>query len=215
MTTAFRTKLNKLYNKLLKMAGIVENTIQLSVEGLRTLNADIAKKVIKDDDIVDNLEYELEVECLSLLATQQPLAKDLRLVGATLKVITDLERIADHAVDISETTISLQGQKLIKPLIDIPRMAEHAVQMLHEAVTALIDEDLELAKKVIEDDDFLDDLNKQIFHELLIIMMSEPRTIGQSMQLLMVSMYLERIGDHATNVAEWVYYIVEGKKPKN
>ncbi len=214
MTTAFRTKLNKLYNKLLKMAGIVENTIQLSVEGLRTLNPSIAEKVIKDDDIVDNLEHELEVECLSLLATQQPLAKDLRLVGATLKVITDLERIADHAVDISETTLSLQDQKLIKPLIDIPRMAEHAVQMLHEAVSALIDEDLELARKVIDDDDFLDDLNTQIFHELLIIMMSEPRTIGQSMQLLMVSMYLERIGDHATNVAEWVYYIVEGKKPK-
>ncbi|MFP4456481.1 MAG: phosphate signaling complex protein PhoU [Clostridia bacterium] len=214
MTTAFRTKLNKLYNKLLKMAGIVEDTIQLSVEGLRTLDAEIAKKVIEDDDIVDDLEYELEVECLSLLATQQPLAKDLRLVGATLKVITDLERIADHAVDISKITLSLQGQKLIKPLIDIPRMAEYAVKMLHEAVTALINEDLELARKVIDDDDFLDNINKQIFHELLILMIGDPKIISQSMQLLMVSMYLERIGDHATNVAEWVYYIVEGKKPK-
>ncbi len=215
MTTAFRTKLNKLYNKLLKMAGIVEDTIQLSVEGLRTLDAEIAEKVIKDDDIVDSLEHELEVECLSLLATQQPLAKDLRLVGATLKVITDLERIADHAVDISKITISLQGQKLIKPLIDIPRMAEYAVKMLHESVTALINEDLDLAQKVIDDDDFLDDINRQIFHELLILMMGDPKIISQSMQLLMVSMYLERIGDHATNVSEWVYYIVEGKKPKN
>jgi phosphate transport system protein len=213
MTNAFQHKLEKLYSKMLKMASIVEDTIQRSVEALRVLDFDTAEKIILEDDFIDNLEHELEMECLTLLATQQPLAKDLRLVGATLKVITDLERIADHAVDISRVTLELKGQKLIKPLIDIPRMASHAVEMLHDSITALINEDIDLSNKVMRSDDFLDDLNQQIFHELLLLMMSEPKIISQSMQLLMVSMFLERIGDHATNIAEWTHYIVTGKKP--
>ncbi len=213
--TNFGLKMQQLNNKLLKMAVLVEDMIQDSVDALKELNADLANEIIDKDDIIDLMEHELEMECLALLATQQPLAKDLRIVGSTLKVITDLERIADHAVDISEVTLSIHGQKLIKLLIDIPRMASHAVNMLHRAITALINENIELAREVIIDDDFLDDLNKQIFHELLILMMSDPKVINQSMQLLMVSMFLERIGDHATNICEWVYYIVDGKKPKN
>ena len=209
----FHEKLKLLFQRLLKMGTLVEETIQQSVDALANLDDSQAKRIIAGDDIIDNLEVELEQECLTLLATQQPLAKDLRLIGATLKVITDLERIADHAVDISRVTLTLKGQKLIKPLIDIPRMASMAIEMLHDSLTALIEEDVDLAKKVGKKDDFIDDLNKQIFRELLLLMMSNPKIIEQATQLQLVSLYLERIGDHATNIAEWVYYINTGQKP--
>jgi len=210
---AFHNKLQNLFQQLLKMGTLVEETIQQSVSALAALDSTLAKKIIEDDDIIDAMEIELEQECLTLLATQQPLAKDLRLIGATLKVITDLERIADHAVDISEVTVNLDGQKLIKPLIDIPRMASMAIEMLHDALTALIEEDVDLAQQIGKKDDFIDELGTQIFHELLILMMSNPTIINQATQLLLVSVYLERIGDHATNIAEWVYYIKTGHKP--
>lgn len=209
----FHEKLKQLFQRLLKMGTLVEETIQQSVNALASLDIDLAQKIIANDDNIDNLETQLEQECLTLLATQQPLAKDLRLIGATLKVITDLERIADHAVDISRVTINLKGQKLVKPLIDIPRMAGMAIEMLHDSLTALIEEDVDLAKKIGKKDDFIDDLNKQIFRELLLLMMSNPTIIEQATQLQLVSLYLERIGDHATNIAEWVYYISNGEKP--
>ncbi|QOR35748.1 phosphate signaling complex protein PhoU [Clostridium sp. 'deep sea'] len=209
----FHEKLKQLFLRLLKMGTLVEETIQQSVNALASLDIDLAQKIIANDDNIDNLETQLEQECLTLLATQQPLAKDLRLIGATLKVITDLERIADHAVDISRVTINLKGQKLVKPLIDIPRMAGMAIEMLHDSLTALIEEDVDLAKKIGKKDDFIDDLNKQIFRELLLLMMSNPTIIEQATQLQLVSLYLERIGDHATNIAEWVYYISTGEKP--
>ena len=210
---AFHDRLNNLFKKLLKMGALVEETIQQSVDALAALDDKLAKQIIAGDDQIDIMEVELEQECLTLLATQQPLAKDLRMIGATLKVITDLERIADHAVDISEVTLALRGQKLIKPLIDIPRMATMAIEMLHDSLTALIEQDVELAKQVGKKDDLIDDLNTQIFHELLILMMSNPKIIGQATQLQLVSLYLERIGDHAVNIAEWVYYITTGQKP--
>ncbi len=209
----FHEQLKMLFEKLLKMSTIVEETIHDSVKALAELSPELAEQVIIKDDVIDDLELELEDECLRLLATQQPLAKDLRLVGATLKVITDLERIGDHAVDISKITIELKGQKLIKPLIDIPRMAQLTMKMVHDALTALIEEDTELAASVGKQDDLIDDIDAQIFNELLIMMMSDPHIIKQATRLLLVSRSLERIGDHAVNIAEWVVYIKTGQKP--
>ena len=209
----FHEQLKMLFEKLLKMSTIVEETIHDSVKALAELSPELAEQVIIKDDVIDDLELELEDECLRLLATQQPLAKDLRLVGATLKVITDLERIGDHAVDISKITIELKGQKLIKPLIDIPRMAQLTMKMVHDALTALIEEDTELAASVGKQDDLIDDIDSQIFNELLIMMMSDPHIIKQATRLLLVSRSLERIGDHAVNIAEWVVYIKTGQKP--
>ncbi|HHY93027.1 MAG TPA: phosphate signaling complex protein PhoU, partial [Firmicutes bacterium] len=164
------------------------------------------------DDLIDTMELDIENRCLRLLALQQPMASDLRVIGTALKIVTDLERMADHASDIAKVTIRLQGQPLIKPLVDIPRMATIARQMTRQSLDAFVQRDVNMALAMIESDHEVDHLYSQIFRELLTYMMEDPRTIQQATYLLFVGMYLERIADHATNLGEWIIYMVTGEK---
>ena len=209
---SFQSSLDGLQKDLLRMGALVEEMIHLAVKSLRDQDVELARNVISDDQNVDQMELDIEQRCFRLLATQQPMAVDLRIISTALKIITDLERMADHATDIARTTIRLQGQPLIKPLVDIPRMAEIAQTMVRESLSAYINRDVNLAYNMIERDDEIDSLHSQIFRELLLFMMEDPRTINQATQLLMVSHSLERLADHATNIGEWVIYMVTGER---
>jgi phosphate transport system protein len=212
MRSGFQRELDELYQDVLKMGSIVEQQIFNAVESLKNKDKELAEKVIKDDDIVDNLETSIEDKCIKLIARQQPMAKDLRIIFTGIKIVTDLERMSDYATDIAKFTIRLLGEKYVKPLIDIPRMSEKTRKMVKDALDAYVHEDTELARQVCADDDEIDHLYKQIFNELLIIMMQDPRTIKQATQLLFSARALERIADHATNLGEWVIFQVTGKK---
>jgi len=172
----------------------------------------LARAVIEGDDKIDQLEQELEEKCLEVIATQQPMAKDLRRVATLFKMINDLERMADYATSISKITLRIADQPLIKPLVDIPRMAVLSQKMVKQSLDAYVQENVELAIAVGTDDDQVDMLFGQIFRELLTIMMENPKTITQATHLLFVGRWLERISDHATNIAEEVIFLVTGEK---
>lgn len=197
---------------LARMGGLVSEAIHGAVDSLAKQNAELAQKVIAGDDIIDRLENAIEDKCMVLIARQQPLARDLRIIGTGLKITTDLERMADHACDIAKITIRLAGQPLIKPLVDIPRMALMAQRMLNDSLEAYSSLDIALAEKVCLADEEVDDLYQQVFRELLTYMMEDPRTITQATQLIFVGRYLERVADHATNIAEWVIYLATGQR---
>lgn len=210
--SAFDSHLKELQQELLKMGSLVEEAIALSVKSLATQDVVLAQKVIDGDDPIDDFYNLIEDHCLKLIATQQPIAKDLRNIITGLRIIGDLERMADHAVDIAKITILISHEPLIKPLIDIPRMSEYAQKMVRNSLDAYIREDVELARSVGVDDDQVDHLHNQIFRELLTFMMADPRTIKQATHLLFVSRYLERIGDRATNIGEAVIYLATGDR---
>ncbi|EKP95471.1 phosphate signaling complex protein PhoU [Thermaerobacter subterraneus] len=207
---SYHAELDALRRDLLRMGTQVEEGIRLAVESLKERNAEKAHRVLALEDEVDRMELDIERRCLNLIALQQPMAGDLRQIGMTLKVITDLERMADHAHDIAKVTLRLGDEPLIKPLVDIPRMAEVAEKMVRDGLKAFVEGDVELARAMVARDDELDHLFNQIFRELLMIMREKPGTVDQATQLLMVGSHLERIGDHATNLAEWVIYLVTG-----
>ncbi|MGB9662101.1 MAG: phosphate signaling complex protein PhoU [Moorellaceae bacterium] len=211
---SFHQSLESLQQEILRMGSIVEQVIAKAVESLAKLDARIANEVIDGDKVVDELELQIENQCLRLIATQQPMAKDLRKIAAGFKIITDLERIADYSVDIARVAnrIIATGQPLIKPLIDIPRMAELAQNMVKQALDAYVHGDVSLAYEVAKADDQVDHLHNQIFRELLVFMMEDPKTITQATYLLFVSRYLERIADHATNIAEEAIYLETGER---
>ena len=205
-------ELERLQNELLKMGELVEQAIEQSVTSLIKQDSELAEQVVLRDDEIDAMEKQVEDLCLTLLATQQPLACDLRSISTVLKIITDLERMADHAVDVAKA-VAGGNKPLIKPLIDIPRMARLAQEMVRDSLTAFIRSDCNLAESLAERDHQVDHLYNQIFRELLVIMMENPRTIRQATALLFVGQHLERIADHATNIGEWVIYAGTGKKP--
>lgn len=209
---SFQQELNELQRDLIKMASLVERVIHDAVKSLAEKDLELAEKIVEGDDAIDQFNLSIEQKCLQLLALQQPMASDLRLIGTALKIITDLERMADHALNIAQITIRLGGEELIKPLVDIPRMAEIARKMVRAAIDAYVTGDAELAKEMIAWDDEVDDLRDQVFRELLVIMMEDPRTIRQATNLLLVSQHLERIADHATNFGGWIIYMVTGKR---
>lgn len=204
----FDQELQELQVSLLKMSSMVEETLGNSIKALKTQNVELAQQVIDNDDVIDDMENTVEDKCLKLIALQSPLAKDLRIIATALKIITDLERIADYAVDISKITIKLAGEKYIKELIDIPRMAEIAAKMVKGCIDAYVHLNVEEAREVAGWDDEVDALYNQIFRELLVIMMEDPKTIHQSTYFLLISRYLERIGDHVTNICERIIYSV-------
>ncbi|MBZ4654810.1 MAG: phosphate uptake regulator, PhoU [Peptococcaceae bacterium] len=214
MTTrhSFDESLVELQQQILRMGSLVENMISSSVESLARQDVKLAEEVIAMEKEIDLLEMEIEQKCLKLIATQQPLAKDLRRITAGFKIITDLERMADYSHDIAKVTIRLSGQPLIKPLIDIPRMSKLAQKMVKDALDSYVKEDVELAYQMCKDDDMVDQIYSQIFRELLTYMMEDPRTISQATYLLFVGRYIERIADHATNIGERVIYLVTGEK---
>lgn len=208
----FEKKLDELQDRLLQMGGLVEEAIAKAVQALKEQNVILAEEVIARDDIIDRLELEIEDGCLALIATQQPMAKDLRKVATLFKMIVDLERMADYATDIAKVVIHIYQEAFIKPLVDIPRMALITQRMVKEALDAYIKEDTELALAMAEKDDEVDKLHGQIFRELLTVMLENPKTITQSTHLLFVSRSLERIADHATNIGEEVIFLVSGEK---
>jgi len=208
---SFHEELEKLHQNLLKMGTMVEEAIHLSVKSLADRNEDLALQVIHHDDEIDGLYLDLEKECFRLIALQQPMAGDLRRIATVLKVVTDLERMADHAVSIAKATVRLKNEQYVKPLIDIPKMAGLAQSMVRDALKAYIDQDLPKCYQIGKEDHQVDALYKEIYNELIGIMKEKPDTVNQGTQFLFVAHYLERIGDHATNLAEWVIYLVTGK----
>ncbi|PKM78885.1 MAG: phosphate transport system regulatory protein PhoU [Firmicutes bacterium HGW-Firmicutes-13] len=207
---SFHAELEELQKDILKLGGLVEQAIYKGVKSLSEKNVNLAQEVIDNDDTIDHYELEIENKCLTLIARQQPMARDLRTIGTALKIITDLERMADHACDIARVTKRLEGQELIKPLVDVPRMAQLTQQMVADSLQAFIRRDTKLALEMIEMDHAVDNLYRQIFRELLVLMMEDPRNITQATYLLLVARNLERIADHATNLGEWIIYMVTG-----
>jgi phosphate transport system protein len=209
---SFDIGLQQIHNDLLIMGSIVEKQISKCIEALVNQDCDLAEKVIKDDDLVDNLQKEIEDKCIRLIATQQPLAQDLRTIFTTTKIVTDLERIADHAVDISKIAIRLKGEKYIKELIHIPQMADIAKKMLMLSLDSYVHGNVKNAYSTCKMDDEVDDIYKQVFAELLVIMKDDSETVKQASQFLFVCKFIERIADHTTNICEWTVYLVTGQQ---
>lgn len=208
----FHQSLDELQREILKMGVLVEEAIYHAVKSLANLDAKIAEQVIEGDETINQTMVEVESECFRLLALQQPMASDLRVIATAMKIVTDLERIGDHAVDIAKTTLRLQGEKLLKPLVDTPRMADLAKEMLHEALDSYVKRDTKLALSLATKDDAVDKIYKEIFNELEELMQQDSNNVKQAMKLLMVANSLERIADHATNIGEWVIYMVSGDR---
>ena len=213
MTTrhSFHEQLESLQRDLLRMGVFVSEAIEKAVQSLARLDIPQARAVIEGDDTVDRMLIDIEKRCLQLMALQQPMAIDLRTIGTALKIVTDLERMADHATDIAEVTQKLAGEPLIKPLVDIPRMSVLAREMTREALDAYVREDETAAREMIEKDHEIDALYRAIFDELVELMQSNPAVVLQATLLLHVAMSLERIGDHATNLGEWTIYLLTGE----
>ncbi len=207
----FEDELQALKNRLLTMGALVEERVHQSVRALIDRHLDEAEQVISADQEVNDLQIEIDDRCLKLLALQQPIATDLRLITAAMKINADLERIGDQAVNIAENVIKLLPHPPLKPLIDIPRMAELAEKMTRDALDAFVRKDAGLAVNVLQRDDEVDSLKDQVFRELLTYMMADPGTIPRALALILISRNLERIADHATNIAEDVIFLVEAK----
>ena len=206
----FHGDLETLQKDLLRMGALVEESIFKAVRALTDQDADLAEAVLAGDDLIDEMEIDIETRSLRLIALQQPMAGDLRILGTALKAVTDLERMADHSVDIAKVVLRMNAQPWVKPLIDISHMAHIVESMVRDSLTAYIRRDVQLAETLATRDDEVDGLYGQIFRELLALMVSTPSSIEQATPLLMVAQNLERIGDHATNIGAWVIYMVDG-----
>ena len=208
----FHQSLENLQTDLLKMGKKVEELITTSVQSLVDMDSKLAKEIIESDDLIDEMLLSIEENCLRLIALQQPIATDLRIISTALKISTDLERIADHAVDIAKVTVRLNGQKFVKPLIDIPIMAEKAREMLVQAMVAYTERDVDLAASLANKDDEVDALYGKIFQEVRSFMAEDVENNRQLIHLLLVAQYLERVADHTTNIGESVIFMVIGKR---
>ena len=207
----YEEQLKKLREEILYMGGLVEDQIQKAVKSLVDRDSELASVIIERDHEVNRLDVEIDELCIKLLALHQPAGRDLRFITTGLKITTDLERIGDMAVNICERALELNQEPQLKPYIDIPRMARIAQRMIRESLDAFVREDTELALKVCKDDDEVDQLNAQIFRETLTFMLENVQTISRATKVSSVSKYLERIADHATNVADDVIYMVLGR----
>jgi phosphate transport system protein len=207
----YEEELRGLRTSLLQMGGLVERQIANAIDALVDRESELARRTIAKDAEVNRMDIDTDALCIRLLALRQPAASDLRFITTGLKVTTDLERIGDMAVNICERVLELNHEPMLKPYIDIPRMATLAQSMVKDSLDAFVNNDTDLAEQVIDRDDEVDQLNYQIFRELLSYMAEEPRTIGRATRILFVSKYLERIADHATNIAEMVVFMVKGK----
>lgn len=210
MRKQFDEQLKELNLEMVRMGGAVENAINAAINGLVRRDGELNKRAIEADSSIDEMEKQIESRCLRIILQQQPVATDLRKVSAALKMITDMERIGDHAVDISEIALFLDEGMRKPDLADIPKMAEEAVKMLTDSINAYVYSDKELAEKVIESDDIVDEHFLRIKKELTEMIVSDKSTANNALDLLMIAKYLERIGDHATNIAEWVVFSVTG-----
>ncbi|MGM0438675.1 MAG: phosphate signaling complex protein PhoU [Bacillota bacterium] len=215
MRKGFHEQLKDLESNMIKMGSMVEEAIHKSINALQEKDLDLAQEVIKEDDKIDDFEIKLEEDTTRLIALQQPVAKDLREIIVISKLATDLERIGDHACNIANMVIKIGEEPLIKPLIDIPRMTKIVTRRLRDSLEAFIDLDVEKARKIAEEDEEVDVLDEQILRELLTFMIEDPSTIEQATSLIFISRFLERIGDHSTNVCERVIYMKTGERDFN
>ncbi len=207
---SFEEELKALHKEITKMLSMTEKAFDNAMTALKTQNVDLAREVIKGDDLIDEQERAIEKLCLEIMVRQSPLAGDLRRITSIFKLITDLERIADHAEDICEIIIKIYNQRLIKPLIDLPIMADMARSMVSRAIRSFMQQDTELAREVCGDDDGVDQMYFKIYGELVEMMKANPAVVEQAVALISIAKYFERIADHATNVAEWVIFNVTG-----
>jgi phosphate transport system protein len=209
METHFQQELAKLKEQLLKMGGLAERAISNAIDALVKRDTPLAEKTIGEDEKINKMELVIDEWCLKLLALHQPLAADLRFITSAMRINVELERIGDLAVNIAERVVSLNQEPQLKPYIDIPRMAEITKNMVKDVLDAFVNGDPDLARAVCARDDQVDALNDQVFRELMTYMLAEPKTITRAVHLIIVSKYLERIADHATNIAEGVIFMVK------
>ena len=209
--SGFDREIQLLQDEILEMGSLVEKQIGRSIEVLKNLDHDAARRVVETDAEVDRMRFQIEEHAIQLIATQQPMASDLRTIVAALNVIVDMERMGDHAEGIAKIALMHGDQPLLKPLIDIPRMAEIATSMLHRALDAFVARDEDAARQVEDDDDEMDTLYDQVYRELLTYMLNDPRTIDRATWLLWVAHNLERIADRATNIGERVIFLTTGR----
>ena len=211
MQRHFHEELEALKQRLLAMGGLVEDQIRRVMRALIERDDALAQEVIERDQQVNAYDVEVDETCVSLLALHQPAAGDLRFITTAMKIVTDLERMGDQAVNIAQRVLEMNREPQLKPYIDLPRMAEKAQRMVKESLDAFVARDTELARKVCAEDAEVDALKEQIFRELLTFMMEDARTIPRAIRLILISRFIERVADHATNVAEMVIYLVDAK----
>ncbi|HUD70822.1 MAG TPA: phosphate signaling complex protein PhoU [Dongiaceae bacterium] len=207
----YERELQDLGDKILFLGGTVEEMIARAMQALVERDSDLARRVIDSDRTVDSGELEIDHMSLNLLALRQPAASDLRFITTALKIVTDLERIGDLAVNIAERALELNQEPPLKPYIDIPHMARSVSEMVHRALDAFVHRDVTQARAVLQADDAVDNLNVQLFRELLTYMIEEPKNITRALRITFIAKYLERIGDHATNIAQMVIFMSEGR----
>jgi phosphate transport system protein len=207
----YEQQLRELKNKLLLMSHKAEEMISDSIRSLVERRPTLAEEVIGRDDEIDRLEIEVDDLCYAILALEQPVARDLRFIATAMKIVKDIERIGDIAVNIGERAVELIHEPELKRLVDLPIMAEAAQKILKESLDAFVNSDADLAEKVIFNDNVVDDLYEQIFRELLTYMLEDPRSISRAIKLIFIAKALERVGDHSANIAEMVVFLVKGQ----
>lgn len=206
----FDKYLQELQDEMLTLSSMVEKAIDRSLDALKRRDLESARQIIADDQKINLKRSEIEEMGIDLIATQQPMAQDLRTIIAVLSIITDLERMADYAEGIARITLLIGEQPHVKPLIDIPRMAEKATSMLRRSLTAFVERDVEAAKQISSEDEMIDDLYHQVYRELLVFMLQDPKTITRATYLIWAAHRLERVADRVTNICERVVFMVTG-----
>ena len=210
MRNRFDRQLEVLHNSLIEMGALIEWAIENTTKALVEQNVALAKEVMNSDDIIDDKEKDIESQCMKLLLSQQPVARDLRQISTALKMITDMERIGDQAADIAEICVYLSSQKYIKKLEHIPQMAEATIEMVKHSIDAYVRKDIDLARAVIRQDDMVDELYIKIKSDLITMIHQDVKNGEQAFDLLQIAKYYERIGDHAANIADWVIFSITG-----
>lgn len=211
MRTAFHKKLREIQDDILAMGSMVSKAILCSVDALKNRDLELAHQIIADDQKINIKRFEIEEKCVGLIATQQPMASDLRIIISILNITTEIERIGDYAVGIARIVIMIGDEPPLKPLIDIPRMAEQTIDMLQRTLNAFLNRDAEAARRIAAEDDLVDNLYDQVFRELLTFMAEDPKTITRATRLVWVAHNLERVADRVTNICERVVFTVTGK----
>ncbi len=209
--STFHKRLREIQDDVLGMGGMVSKAILRSIEALKNRDLDMARQIVADDQKINHERFEIEEKCIQLIATQQPMASDLRIIVAVLNIISEVERIGDYAEGIAKIAIMIGDEPLLKPLSDIPRMAEQTVDMLRRSLDAFVNHDADTARKIATEDDLVDNLYNQVFRELLVFMMEDPRTVTRATRLIWVAHNLERGADRVTNICERVVFVVTGK----
>ncbi len=209
--STFHKRLREIQDDVLVMGSMVSKAILRSIEALKNRDLDLARQIVADDQKINHQRFEIEEKCIQLIATQQPMASDLRIIVAVLNVISEVERIGDYAEGIAKIVIMIGDEPPLKPLIDIPRMAEQTVDMLRRSLDAFVNHDADTARKIATEDDLVDNLYNQVFRELLVFMMDDPRTVTRATRLIWVAHNLERGADRVTNICERVVFVVTGK----